>query len=69
MQSGMNFSGCCRSPNAFITFIVTSGTRYVLKYDWQIISAADLEAEYGLDGLCASPSCDNKAAGTASPAC
>jgi hypothetical protein len=26
----------------------------VLQYDWQIISAADLEAEYGLDGLCGS---------------
>ena len=49
MQSGMN-SGCWRSPNAFITFIVISGTPYVLKYEWQIISAADLDAEYGLEG-------------------
>ena len=54
MHSGMNFSGCCRSPKAFITFITISGTPYVLQYDWQIISAADLEAEYGLDGLCGS---------------
>ena len=26
MHSGMNFSGCCRSPKAFITFITMSGT-------------------------------------------
>ena len=30
MQSGMNFSGCCRSPKAFITFITMSGMPYVL---------------------------------------
>ena len=56
MQSGMNFSGCWRSPKAFITFITISGTPYVLWYDWPINSAADFDAEYGLLGLCAAVS-------------
>ena len=40
-------------PKAFITFITISGTPYVLWYDWQIISAADFDAEYLYRARCA----------------